>query len=111
MQVADDLFDFHEDIKQRVPNIAVSVLKYNPSEMQRAMTLKKMSFWKFKKQCPKSFNELMEIIQKYSSKIPQTTESLQTVSPFPPFFLRLMAVTKRKYPVYAQLPQTSRPLT
>lgn len=94
-QVADDMLDVADDLKQRVPNIAVAVLKNYPDEFASISGTGSPSINSYKRFAPKSYVEMMKIAQHYVSLIPDEPESMQVLKAIPKLFFKAAQLTSR----------------
>lgn len=94
-QVADDVIDLKQDFKNRVPNLALAVLAKFPSEQKRALSTNSIRFSWFKKNCPKTYQELFGICQHYLAKIPTSSLGFAALATIPQIFWRIVELTRR----------------
>ena len=94
-QIADDIFDVRIDQQNRVPNLALVVLKEHPQELRKTLKRQKITMWWFRRSCPVSHKELMGLCESYISKIPKTTVGLQTLATIPTIFWKIVSLTSR----------------
>ena len=94
-QIADDIFDLRIDRQNRVPNLALVVLKEHPQELNKALKRQKITMLWFRRSCPASYKELMHLCEGYISKIPKTTIGLQILATIPRIFWKIIALTSR----------------
>ncbi len=94
-QIADDMHDIHDDIRNKVPNIAVAVLQKYAEEFDALIENKSTDISSYKRLAPRAYSELMEIGQSYISRIPVTPESMGVLRAIPQLFYKIVQLTSR----------------
>ncbi len=88
-QIFDDLIDFHEDRHNRVPNIVGTVLEKYPSEYARASLRPVIRPLWLRRNCPKAYHEIQQIMGHYLSQMPSMTGSQRGIRSVPLLFWKL----------------------
>ncbi len=95
-QIADDIYDIHDDIRNGVANIAVAVLQKNPEEFSKLLRAKSTTIRSCRKLAPKSYTEIMQIGESYLLRIPRKPERMQVLDAIPRLFYKLVQLTSRR---------------
>lgn len=95
-QVLDDILDVKEDLREHVPNLCVSALMDNLVEYQRVADIEKLSINWFRKNCPKTFERLMNVFEVNLAKIPLDSNGYRLLEAVPRLFLRGLLLSRLK---------------
>ncbi len=94
-QIADDINDLNDDIKNNVPNIAAAIIQQIHIDESSVLEMEKMDIKTFRRRAPKSYNDLMRLGGEYISLIPKEPFGLGVLRAIPVVFYNIISLTSR----------------